>query len=355
MAKNKGLHISKEELKKSICEFCGDNSGIKKEELKNQANQQHRIYLEKDGQEFFIDVFYNKANTITVNAHNGDILSNQLCQFIKDGVKYKDVPKGQFSCDISEENFNLLVEYLEQLEGVTLNEKADRGDNGYQVVFTSDIGDHISLTFYRTRSRMSFQGCFIKLYTEVKCFIGTFANISNITKSSMQLKNEKKVEQLLEKYLPDSNDIIDEMQKDLIYDSIAQMVCKPLTKDYSIWTFSILKALEARIKHIFNNNGITIHDERGFALKIGKNKIPMFNFDQASKLYSVNDGIIPITDANTLDELEKMYNYFKQNRDSLFHTRQVGATRKLATEIEAENIIIKTCDLINGSYKILGK
>lgn len=355
MAKNKGLHINKEDLKEAIIEFCGGNSCIKKEELKNEVNQHHRMYLEKDEEEFYIDVFYNKANTITVKEHNGDILSNQLCQFIKDGVEYKDVPKGQFSCDIDEDKFELLVEYLEQLEGVTLNERVDRGDNGYQVVFTSDIGDHISLTFYKTQSRMSFQGCFIKLYTEVKCFVGTFTHISSITKSSKQIAKEKQIEQLLEKHLPDSISLISDMQKDLIYDSIAQIVCKPITKDYSIWTFSALKALEARIKHIFNNNGITIHDERGFTLKNGSQKIPMFNFDKTSNLYSVNVGIISITDANTLGELAKLYNYFKQNRDGLFHTRQVGATRVLANEADAENIIFKTCTLINDSYKILEK
>jgi hypothetical protein len=353
MANKQGLHVNKEELLNLIYEYVGDNDCVIDDVVINPVNNAHRISIKKDIFVFCIDVFYRMDNTISLKEYcadgNGEE-SKLLVAYIKENCTYKDIPHGEFSTIINNEHMDLLIEYLSLLEGVTLINKINNGTNGMIYKFSSDIGDNITLTYYNTTCRMKFQGVFLKLSAEVKCFLSPISTIQG-QKSSLAISgHQMMIDNLINKFLPQAYANLNILQQNLIHDSVSQLVCRPITKEYSVWVFSILKGLEARIKEIFQRNSIVIYDKLGFKMynNITSSYAPIFN--KTGQNYHIDSSITSITDGNTVAVLDDCYDFFAKNRNCLFHTKQIGASRILATSSEAESIIYNVMKLFEESY-----
>lgn len=355
MAKKQGLHINKEDLYRLIQEYVGNIDCIVKEELINPVNNAYRISVKKESIIFCLDAFYRKDNTISLMEYcsdgNGDE-SKHLVDYIKVNSPYNNVPHGEFSSFISCEHMNLLIEYLSSIEGVALIDKIDNGSNGMIYKFTSDIGDNITLTYYVTTCRMKFQGVFLRLSSEVKCFLSPISSIHS-QKGTLAIKGHQlMIDNVISKNMSQSYQKLNTLQQDLIHDSVSQMICKPITKEYSVMVFSILKGLEARIKEIFQHNGVTIYDKHGFTKNVSKQFVPLFK--KSVGKYQLDTSIVSITDGNTVAVLGDCYDYLNKNRNCLFHTKQLGASRVLGTPDEAKIIIFDVMNLFEDSYNKLG-
>lgn len=337
--------------------MIGAEDWLLEEKLINPVNQCYRYQIKYSEGNFYVDVFYRADNTITVKPYeangNGE-KSKELCTYIKENAPYKDTPHGEFSVVISSENMNLLVKYLKEENGVSLVDELDNGTNGKVYTFLSDIGDKITLTYYSTTSRMRFQGMMLQLCAEVKCFIAPLGHII-YDKKCYAGDVESVIQSYIERFMPNSYSNLNQLQQDLIHDSVAQMVCKPVTKDFSVWTFSILKGLESRIKDIFAHESITVYDQKGFSIydKSVRKHRGMFSKDTSGK-FVVDTSIVSIADGNTLDVLSDLYDFFNKNRNCLFHTKQVGATKTLTLDADAINIIQNVMRLFENSYIVLG-
>jgi len=364
MAKNKGLHISKVDLFANIEAFTGlvNTEVIKSEKCLNQVNNQCRYEIIKNEVTFNIDVYYKKDKTINPTAAGSGKegqLSKELVEFIISNSAFKNVASGNFTCDLSEEAFNLLKEYLDDLQGVSIEKDENKGANGHVLQYVSEIGDKITLTYYTTTHNLRFQGYLMKLHVEVKCFLNAYTYVRTEVQTIQANKiatNETKILNVINTELRNSYDKLDPLLQDLLYDAITQIVIRPSARDYSVWTFPALKALEGRIKQMFSFEGIRINDKIGFAVKdIRTNtKRPMFNFVGAKHV--INTSIVSISDGNTLSELSDCYTYWNKNRNELFHAKQVlGMTRQIGTPEEAENIIYEVCKLVEKSYIKVGR
>ncbi|MBS5934616.1 MAG: type II toxin-antitoxin system RnlA family toxin [Clostridiales bacterium] len=357
MAKKQGLHINKEDLFNLINEYIGCTDWLCEDKVINPANNAHRIKIKKESMNFCIDVFYRSDNTITVKEYSADGSgeeSKQLVEYIKENIPFNNVPHGEFSSFISIEQMDLLIEYLSSIPGVSLADKSDNGSNGIIYKFTSDIGDNITLTYYTTTCRMRFQGIFLKLSAEIKCFLSPISSIHD-QKGTLAICGHKMIiDSVIAKNLPKSHPNLKDLQQDLIHDSVSQLICKPITKDYSVWAFSILKGLEARIKEIFQHNSVTIYDKQGFSIydSVNRKNIPLFKKNLGK--FELDTSIISITHGDTINVLGECYDYLNKNRNYLFHTKQIGASRVLNTPDEAETIIYDVMKLFEESYNKLG-
>lgn len=357
MAKKQGLHINQEDLYRLIQEYVGDVNCFVNDEVINPVNNAHRITVKKETITFSIDVFYKKDNTLSLMEYradgNGDE-SKQLIDYIKDNCPFSNMPHGEFSSFISNENMDFLIDYLSSIKGVSLIEKTDNGSNGMIYQFTSDIGDNITLTYYTTTSRMRFQGIFLKLSSEVKCFLSPISTIHSQRGTLAIYGHQMMIANVISKNMPFSYTKLNTLQQELIHDSVSQMICKPITKEYSVWAFSILKGLEARIKEIFHHNRVTIYDKHGFSKhdNTSSKYVPLFKKNRGK--FELDTSLVSITDGNTITVLGDCYDYFNKNRNCLFHTKQIGASRVLATPSEAELIINNVINLFEDSYNKLG-
>lgn len=358
MAKKKGLHISKERLEEIINMY----GAIREIACINNANGQFRYTIENADGIFKMNVFFRKDNTITCNVQGTDeekSIGSKLVDIIYESEQEKNIRSGTFTCKISKDNLEGLIEYLKEKEGVSLIRDEEKGDNGHVYKFLDEVGDSITLTYYNNAT-MLFQGYLMQLHTEVKCYLNSYEYVK--TEIDMQTGNEidereNNVQLLIKKYLPNSYDKLNDYLKDQLYDSLNLVVIHNEMRDYSSWTFQGLKALEGRIKEIFAFEGIAIDDKRGFRKKISSNRlVPIFNFNEVSKKHSLNSRVVNISDADTVSVLGEAYTFLNKHRSELFHTKQVMAgTRQIDTPEEAEAIIFEICKIIEDSYNKLGR
>ena len=65
----------------------------------------------------------------------------------------------------------MLTTYLSDLPGVSCEVNEDKGSNGYFLKYRSEIGDIVNLTYWKSKSKLMFQGFVMKLYAEIQCFL----------------------------------------------------------------------------------------------------------------------------------------------------------------------------------------
>lgn len=107
------------------------------------------------------------------------------------------------------------------------------------------------------------------------------------------------------------------------------------SEEYSQYAFSALRALEGHIKYLLTSAG----------LKVGKN-FDMFNKD-GSGAYKLARNI---ADVSKRLQIEECYNYYKSQRDTIFHYGEIlgdtDSTRMIETKGEVNEIIQKCIALI---------
>lgn len=110
------------------------------------------------------------------------------------------------------------------------------------------------------------------------------------------------------------------------------------SEDYSQYVFPALRALEGHIKYMLTAAGRT-----------AKRNFDCFNLDKSNtpQKYIVS---APLTDATKKDSIENCYNYYKSQRDTIFHFGDilgpVDNTRFITSKDEANEIINKCIELI---------
>lgn len=363
MARNKGLHISKDRLHNII----SNKGSILSTECINEAIAQYKYTIQVDNYEVPISVYFRSDKTITCVAQGGGKcgeLSKEIVLYIKENADYNNVSSGTFTCKIDKEKFENLIKYLKKLEDVELILDEDKAQNGHITKFVSNIGDSITLTFWESSGTMLFQGYLMLLHVEVKSFISAYGYVkTELDKLGADQKSlkDQQVQEIINSLMPVSYNNLDPLLKDLIHDSIIQIVEKNELRDYAPWTFPVLKAIEGRTKQILFFNGIRINDKIGFKFDtVGNRKREdyknIFAFNNARNKHNVDTSIIFITDGNTLNALEDCYNCLCKQRNTLFHVSFVfSTTRKVEKKEDAESIIYEACKIIEKSYKLIGR
>lgn len=348
------LLINREQTEEAIKDYCKsiDDSFIMNDpEVKNASTGQTRYTLEVSDNNYIIDIYYRKDNKTTIQITGNDEnkkWTNELAEYILNSLDYAEIENGTITIKTTENIYNNLISYLTSIKGVNVV-KNENNDIFSMYQFINDIGDKITLTFYKTTNKLLFQGYLLRLYSEVKCFLNPFGVEIKTTYEGKVIESDE-VEKRVEKMLPNSFDKIDQVLIEYIYDSFAQVCNNVKCNDYSAWTFSALKGLEAFIKQLLLSESIIICDEKGFSL--GKNK-PIFIKDNNDN-YIINSSVVSITNTNCILALEECYNYFATNRHVFFHTKQLlSATYRIKDSSVAENIVNYVCTLFEKHYTLI--
>lgn len=350
--KKKGFYINKVSLEKRLSDYCE----IIGTEVKNQKNQQTRYTLEKDEVTFYIDVYFRADNTITINPiGNGDSiqLSNEIYGIIRDSDEYKDVTNGTFSTEMSYEVFEQLLDFLKQLPGVTQGRCEDKGNNGIITKFTTDFGDSTTLTYYRSTSKMFYQGRVMNLYPIIKTFIAPLVRETSGTTldfGGSRQETGSTVEEYISENLPHGYSFLDPIMAGFVRDTFTLVVASPQLNDYASWLMGIMRVLEHRIKDICHSNDLIIDDEKGFSYFLDTGKTKMLFSPDNNGGHVVNKELKSKLDTDTCDLLERCYKHLKENRHEVFHVKQItSGTVLIPTSELAIATITETCELIEES------
>lgn len=338
--KGNGLHITKEQLICLIIQFCDNNTECIKDEVFQKGSINHsKITFEKEGELGVLNITQNIRRTISVW---GTGLGGELANYIK--LKSEIVvPQITFKASISSDIFNMIIEYLESIEGVTKTTK-----NATQYAFLNEIGDEIHLTYYPTTCNMMFQGAKWKLFAEVKAIIETMTHKvlkTPDTEVDYAIKESQIIDYINNKLEYDIHSV-DEEIKFWIQDSVANIFINKATyNDYGIWSYPILKAVELRMKLLLLAKGITVDignfwfEDKAIFKEISKDVRILNNYFINNYSFSSDE----------INKLEKLCNIYYQNRNSTFHTRlSVGSV--ILSKDDAINIINDSLRAIGESY-----
>lgn len=352
MAKKKGYYLNRVGLEVIINNFCA----IKSSECLNPTNQQTRYSLEKNGSEFYIDVFFRIDNTITVTPlpkGNSPELATELHGLIRDGVEYKNVVSGTFSTLLPSDKFTELTDYMESLPGLKYT-KEDKGQNGLILKYSTDFGDSVTLTYYNSTQKLFYQGLLMNLYVVIKTFLATYTGnvISTKISDSGNESSDDKVTKHINENLPRGFSLLDPLMANFITDSFTLVVASPPLRDYAAWAMPTIRVLEHRIKQLCLDNNVYLSDKQGFKYYVnpGVSNETDYVFNSNHRNTFINTNLQSNFDSDTIDILVRCYHYLKANRHEMFHTTQiVEGTKLVSTPEEAYAIISGSCKLIEES------
>ncbi|MCW4359528.1 hypothetical protein K3L72_17260 [Bacillus altitudinis] len=346
----KGLYINREQLEGVITANCS----LKKIELKNQGQGFYRYHVEKEGKEFSLDVYFTKkkGTTVSPSCENGQ----ELEQAIINSIEYKEVSNGSFSANMSAEFFDSLINLLRQLPNVSVSDPEDKGNNGIIYGIITDFGDSVTLTYFKTTSRMLYQGLLMKLYSIIKSYLLTLN--STITETELgEQALEDNVQQHLRTHFPQGWNSLEPTIQGFIKDSFTLVEVNTKLSDYAAWVMPVMRVLEYRIKKICLDYGVIIDDTKGFRYytDIARPRATdwIFVMDFSSDtIRGVNPNINNMPQ-EAKDAIVECYDFLRKNRHEMFHATQILAGIKLVeTRDEALQTIIEACEKIEKSLVI---
>lgn len=350
MAKKQGLMLSKAEVEKILSEkfkWNGDTKGL---------NSGIRYFIDFEGNNTYIDIYYRSDNTITPRPEDKlsvDVKSEILEALISESHNNgEELPKTNFSVDISSEIFQELVDYLNDEETpVILGSKEDKGANGIICHAKTDYGDKAVITYYPTTSKLRFQGNMFSIYIEVRNFLSVFIErlpetVNEKSESAMFELDEAAsvIEQNMPQYYQyclTNNGIILDLIKDSVVLSILHKNIS-LLSDYSPLVMPICKALEYRIKEVAGNYGIMISSKDN----LGK----VFQYNKKTGQHEVVSKVD--LDIMSKKVLLDMYGQLKINRNVNFHMEQEIVFHQPLSYNDSQSIISEMMTLLEKANSL---
>lgn len=360
------LLIDRDTIEINISEYFegkGIEYNIEKPKLLNQNSGQTRYTIVADNNKIELDFYFRKDNKTTIKPTGNEVsmkIGEEIAGHIKKSNECSNIKSGTVIFNnIKKEIFIELKKYMKIVPGVEcLKEEIVNGcANLYQII--NQTGDKITLTYYENDDKLMCQGCIYKLFFEVSSFLtGIDSKIQRRDEDKKNEKNKFNIEKSVKMLMPNAYNVINPMIQNFIYDSISLIDNGIECIDYSIYTFSALKGLEAFMKQILLKNNIRINELIGFSVRnpnreCDKKYIPIFIKKCRTYIVDIENTKIILDDQNKT-ALEEMYNHYNANRHRLFHTKQViNSTSIIRDKEEAKDIVYKVCNLFDKYYKLI--
>ena len=297
-----------------------------------------------------IAFYYNKKGSTTINPDVGNQteLSNKIAEILINNSKISE-----------KDNFSFCIPKLEQQDLLNLlktfeDEKtakviSDEKQEICRIIKLSGVqqNDKITIKHYSS-GKVQFQGRPILLYKHICLFLSENCAAKDIIKAQEEFyKIEIKKDNInteFNAYFPQSKDFLGDKLKEIILPTFTILHISIELSDYSLFVFPILKGLEGYIKKLFNDNKIVTKRE---ALGSYFTK-----YDNDSRLKIKKEYRDIINNEKICIAIEKAFEYFTKQRNTLFHVDgAILPTRTIETIEEAKTIIFETIDIIENTYQ----
>lgn len=310
-----------------------------------------RVISKKDGKEQSkLNVYYVKDGTTTIAWHEcgnkevSEMLANEIAERCKFGI---DLGVPIYIKKMEEGDFNELLTFLSDFCEAKISGPKNLS-NGIQYTIESVYGDKAYINYFNNKS-FNVQGINGLIKSQIIEGLSSYLTFNEIVEATLEKANiddldKPTVVKLYEARFPYANQYLNETVKSIIVPTfILQRLCIDASgiEDFSFMVFPILRGIEGCIKSIFSDHGIDIDNHIGnqFYSPLG-NGIFLLQKKHTSALTSLEAEI-----------LEKLYNYHKNNRHSIFHVDDTILTTRLIESQEIANSIInEACELIEKCY-----
>ena len=341
----KNLNLDRTKLEESIRECsCPDC----KVDLREKGNGYH-CAIQKDGKEILIIFYFNKNGTTTISPKVGknQDLSLELANCIKERTLITKRKAFSLSFrDVEEDNFSLLLEYLEELNVEKLEDQ-DSIDRRL-LKFKSPFKDEISITYYKNKTVL-IQGKPLYLYTEVKLFFYEILSFEQVVKTECETYQvdirPTDVRKELESFLPSAFGFLDEKIINILTPSICLIKLEIELEDYSSLAFPALRGLEGYIRQLLNikgkSNGVRNVNKLGSLFED--------SVDNYQRLQTFAKDEIACV--KTCEAIESVYSLYVSKRHPFFHvSTQIQTTPIICKKEDAEALVVDVLKTIEETY-----
>jgi hypothetical protein len=325
----KNLNLNQSTFDKTLTSYPG--LSIIKKDIKEKLTQYTVKVIDKTA---LLNIHFNNSGTTTINFKVGkeQDLGLRIASYLKKELVATDVKQASFSIrTINDEEYQYLKEYLEDCK---ITSTLVNNVNGEKIKFTSPFKDTMTVTRYNNGNTL-FQGKPLHVFSEIKIFLTEILDLENILNIENQVYkiniNSTEITEELNAILPNSNSYLCSQTKNMLSSALAMNKIDISLPDYTAFSFPALRALEGYLKLVFNEKGITL-GSHGFN-----------QFDKPGLSYVLKPSFVSTINCQiTTDGIEKCYNYFYNNRHTLFHTNNVTATTRLLVKKEEATKIVET-------------
>lgn len=314
-----------------------------------EVGQQKRYTFEVDGANFLLDI-YQRGDGQTTLRPTGSNFENAAK--LKEAVELKGYKttseQKQYTMFVGEDWIEKTVQYLSGLCDGNVEKYEEEGHDRY--VFVSDIGDKLTLHVY-SNHRIMVQGKPLYLYNEFLSYVSYSPKVemNDIIKATNEFVDTNtdvdEARNKMSKMMPVAYaGTVDPVIWKLFSPSVTLCDDGKELEDYSCFTFPSLRALEGYLKYLLAEKNIVIDEAHNFGT--------VFNKGSNGRATVIQKHVKDIADADYVEALEDVYNYFKENRHVIFHVNQILIdTKVIEDKQEAISIINDVAALIERTYK----
>lgn len=359
----KELNLDRTRLKSCVEEFwqLNNSQGCK---YSQETSSCHRVQYSQDDCDVMVDFLFRKNGTTTIHTKTGKHpdKGEQLALYLKDKLVGDSRKSIVISIkNIDRDTFELLIEFLQQLK----NEDSDVAEISVvlssedqvkkSVKATSKYSDSLTLTHYRTTNTLLVQGKPLYGYYQVSYFLADFTDLNGFLEivykgeenpDSINV-DEAVVENNLRVLLPNAYTKLGEGILTMLRTSYILKDIEIPLPDYSCYVFPALRALEGVMRRLLFDTGYSIESDNSNSFR------GIFYQDSSGKFLVSNNFRNHIGNDKICNALEHCYDYFVQQRHTLFHANDfTDGSRFISTKQQATQIIETIIKKIDTVYKI---
>lgn len=354
----KGLNIRREEIIPSINKFCSIyfNSFLVDEKFSQKGSTRNRLEIKADEKRFFIDFHFNNDGTTTIEAFGGSEaeIKKELAKFIKDRCQFKDTCSNKWfvATDIEREDFDAVVEILEESEFYEETITKSEHENGFMFQCRSKYNEKLTIQYYSSK-KVVVQGRPLLLFNEAITMISELIEPSEIPKAFNDCYeiniNKDDVTTQYEIKMPNSHNKHPLKLKKVLLQAVYNTNIKGDMFEYSYLASPALRALEGHLKYIYKANSISLEKE----------PVGSIFYKDGNRYYMKAEYKSKFRESAEIDYVENAYNYYNAQRHSLFHwgdiecESDIDVTRIIENYGQAINLINDTLKLIDEYYLIV--
>ena len=355
MSNYRDLHIDRSKIIFWIEEHFKnnyENEPSKIEQQKINENQiRYNIYL--NGSKYFIDFYFNKSDTTSINASVGNDSNRRFIAPLADHIKSKHksyVGAGKsMSVGLCEDDYRALIDLLSEENELVGSSNSPQTNAAKYFLhhFRNKLGDEITLKYYPNTHNLQIQGKLSTLFEEIVSYLSgdaTFEELMFAQADYCSIAVEpNEIDNDIKAHLPAAYGFLEEKHRSLIGSSIIYSRIDVNAPDFGILVQPVMRALEGYIKKLFATKGIPVKDFGGFGEFIcgyinDKGKLA----EEYCSLFA-NQRQVSI--------IEKLCNYYSRHRTGLSHAgANDSQVRVIEGRDEALRLINETLLLINRTF-----
>lgn len=291
-----------------------------------------------------LHLYFNTDGSTTIHHSVGgnQTLSLRIAERVRDCCSVAETKANHLYINkISEDDFGTIRDYLEEVCGANFEAEKEIS-HGRQYRVRGRQGDVLYFNRYGNNA-FQVQGKPFILFSETIEILSEILTFSDIVKPQLDmLEVDCSIDDItdeLRRALPNSYDFLGGKVQAILAPSLALLKIDMKLPDYSHMVFPVLRGLEGYLKLLLGEHDISV----------GRDGFGVCFCSDPSELRP--EASAKIACVSTCQALEKVYNYFRQQRHGLFHVDDaVQMTRTIEDRVEANAIICQSLALIEETY-----